>query len=101
VLFARLETELVRDGGNGRSKARVRGEGVRVMYTESRPAFEAVELARVVDHGGPESSVAAERLHPLTMSCAGKFQTGDPDLTAALYCRTPFTQDRRLRRLHS
>jgi hypothetical protein len=41
VLFARFETELVRDGGNGRSKAKVRGEGVRIMYTESRPAFDA------------------------------------------------------------
>ena len=41
VLFARFETELVRDGGNGRSKAKVRGDGVRVMYTESRPAFDA------------------------------------------------------------
>jgi hypothetical protein len=41
VLFARFETELVRDGGNGRSKARVRGEGVRIMYTESRPGFDA------------------------------------------------------------
>jgi hypothetical protein len=41
VLFARFETEVIRDGGNGRSKARVRGEGVRIMYTESRPAFDA------------------------------------------------------------
>jgi hypothetical protein len=41
VLFARFETELIRDGGNGRSKARVRGEGVRIMYTESRPGFDA------------------------------------------------------------
>jgi hypothetical protein len=41
VLFARFETELVRDGGNGRSKAKVRGEGVRIMYTESRPGFDA------------------------------------------------------------
>jgi AAA domain len=41
VLFARFETEVIRDGGNGRSKAKVRGEGVRVMYTESRPAFDA------------------------------------------------------------
>jgi hypothetical protein len=41
VLFARFETELVRDDGNSRSKAKVRGEGVRVMYTESRPAFDA------------------------------------------------------------
>jgi AAA domain len=35
VLFARFETELVRDGGNGRSNAKVRVDGVRVMYTES------------------------------------------------------------------
>jgi hypothetical protein len=41
VLFARFETELVRDGGNGRSKAKVRGEGTRIMYTESRPGFDA------------------------------------------------------------
>jgi hypothetical protein len=41
VLFARFETEVTRDGGNGRSKAKVRGEGVRIMYTESRPAFDA------------------------------------------------------------
>ena len=41
VLFARFETEVIRDGGNGRSKAKVRGEGVRIMYTESRPAFDA------------------------------------------------------------
>ena len=41
VLFARFETELVREQGNGRSKAKVRGEGVRIMYTESRPAFDA------------------------------------------------------------
>jgi hypothetical protein len=38
VLFARFETELVKANG---SKAKVRGEGVRVMYTESRPAFDA------------------------------------------------------------
>jgi AAA domain len=41
VLFARFETEVIRDGGNGRAKAKVRGEGVRIMYTESRPAFDA------------------------------------------------------------
>lgn len=41
VLFARFETELVRDGANGRSKAKVRGEGTRIMYTESRPGFDA------------------------------------------------------------
>src|SRR5215472_1726314 len=37
VLFARFETELVKTNG----KARARGEGVRVMYCESRPAFDA------------------------------------------------------------
>jgi hypothetical protein len=37
VLFARFETELVKSNG----KTRARGEGVRVMYTESRPAFDA------------------------------------------------------------
>jgi hypothetical protein len=37
VLFARFETELVKTNG----KARARGEGVRVMYSESRPAFDA------------------------------------------------------------
>jgi hypothetical protein len=37
VLFARFETELVKVSG----KARARGEGVRVMYSESRPAFDA------------------------------------------------------------
>jgi hypothetical protein len=37
VLFARFETELVKTSG----KARARGEGVRVMYSESRPAFDA------------------------------------------------------------
>ncbi len=41
VLFARFETELIRDGGNGRAKAKVRGEGARIMYTESRPGFDA------------------------------------------------------------
>ena len=41
VLFARFETELVRDGSNERAKAKVRGEGVRIMYTESRPGFDA------------------------------------------------------------
>jgi hypothetical protein len=38
VLFARFETELVKTT-NG--KTRARGEGVRVMYSESRPAFDA------------------------------------------------------------
>lgn len=38
VLFARFETELVRDNG---SKAKVRGEGNRIMYTESRPGWDA------------------------------------------------------------
>ena len=38
VLFARFETELVRSSG---TKARVRGEGKRIMYTESRPGFDA------------------------------------------------------------
>jgi hypothetical protein len=38
MLFARFETELVKANG---SKAKVRGEGMRVMYTESRPAFDA------------------------------------------------------------
>src|SRR6516164_4825821 len=37
VLFARFETELVTTNG----KSRARGEGVRVMYSESRPAFDA------------------------------------------------------------
>ena len=37
VLFARFETEIVKSNG----KTRARGEGVRVMYTESRPAFDA------------------------------------------------------------
>jgi hypothetical protein len=37
VLFARFETELVKTNG----KSRARGEGVRVMYSESRPAFDA------------------------------------------------------------
>jgi hypothetical protein len=38
VLFARFETELIRDNG---SKAKVRGEGNRIMYTESRPGWDA------------------------------------------------------------
>jgi hypothetical protein len=38
VLFARFETELVRATG---AKAKVRGEGKRIMYTESRPGFDA------------------------------------------------------------
>jgi AAA domain len=38
VLFARFETEVIKANG---SKAKVRGEDVRVMYTESRPAFDA------------------------------------------------------------
>jgi AAA domain-containing protein len=38
VLFARFETELVRASG---AKAKVRGEGKRIMYTESRPGFDA------------------------------------------------------------
>jgi hypothetical protein len=38
VLFARFETELVRATG---TKAKVRGEGKRIMYTESRPGFDA------------------------------------------------------------
>jgi AAA domain len=38
VPFARFETELVRDNG---SKAKVRGEGNRIMYTESRPGWDA------------------------------------------------------------
>jgi AAA domain-containing protein len=38
VLFARFETELVRSQG---AKAKVRGEGKRIMYTESRPGFDA------------------------------------------------------------
>jgi hypothetical protein len=38
VLFARFETEVIKANG---AKAKVRGEGVRVMYTESRPAFDA------------------------------------------------------------
>jgi hypothetical protein len=38
VLFARFETELVRSQG---VKAKVRGEGKRIMYTESRPGFDA------------------------------------------------------------
>jgi AAA domain len=38
VLFARFETELVRNTG---AKAKVRGEGKRIMYTESRPGFDA------------------------------------------------------------
>lgn len=38
VLFARFETELVKANG---SKAKVRGEGNRIMYTESRPGFDA------------------------------------------------------------
>src|SRR6516165_631090 len=37
VLFARFETELVKTNG----KSRARGEGIRVMYSESRPAFDA------------------------------------------------------------
>jgi hypothetical protein len=41
VLFARFETELVRDGGSRGTKAKVRGEGNRIMYTESRPGFDA------------------------------------------------------------
>jgi hypothetical protein len=38
VLFARFETELVRASG---AKAKVRGEGKRIIYTESRPGFDA------------------------------------------------------------
>jgi AAA domain len=38
VLFARFETELIRSQG---AKAKVRGEGKRIMYTESRPGFDA------------------------------------------------------------
>jgi AAA domain-containing protein len=38
VLFARFETELVRSQG---AKTKVRGEGKRIMYTESRPGFDA------------------------------------------------------------
>ena len=38
VLFARFETELVRATG---AKTKVRGEGKRIMYTESRPGFDA------------------------------------------------------------
>jgi AAA domain len=38
VLFARFETELIRSQG---VKAKVRGEGKRIMYTESRPGFDA------------------------------------------------------------
>jgi AAA domain-containing protein len=38
VLFTRFETELVRATG---AKAKVRGEGKRIMYTESRPGFDA------------------------------------------------------------
>jgi hypothetical protein len=38
VLFARFETELIRNTG---AKAKVRGEGKRIMYTESRPGFDA------------------------------------------------------------
>src|SRR5262245_35398833 len=38
VLFARFETELVKVGG---SKPRARGEGNRIMYTESRPGWDA------------------------------------------------------------
>ena len=37
VLFARFETELVKTNG----KARARGEGNRIMYTESRPGWDA------------------------------------------------------------
>src|SRR5215467_9538088 len=37
VLFARFETEIVKSNG----KARARGEGVRVMYCESRPGWDA------------------------------------------------------------
>jgi hypothetical protein len=39
VLFARFETELVRQSSG--AKAKVRGEGKRIMYTESRPGFDA------------------------------------------------------------
>jgi hypothetical protein len=39
VLFARFETELVRSSAG--TKAKVRGEGKRIMYTESRPGFDA------------------------------------------------------------
>jgi hypothetical protein len=38
VLFARFETELVKISG---SKPRARGEGNRIMYTESRPGWDA------------------------------------------------------------
>jgi hypothetical protein len=38
VLFARFETELVKVNG---SKARAYGEGNRIMYTESRPGWDA------------------------------------------------------------
>jgi hypothetical protein len=38
VLFAWFETELVRATG---TKAKVRGEGKRIKYTESRPGFDA------------------------------------------------------------
>ena len=37
VLFARFETELVKTNG----KTRARGEGNRIMYTESRPGWDA------------------------------------------------------------
>jgi hypothetical protein len=39
VLFARFETELVRSSSG--TKAKVHGEGKRIMYTESRPGFDA------------------------------------------------------------
>src|SRR5205823_12981156 len=38
VLFARFETELVKVNG---SKPKARGEGNRIMYTESRPGWDA------------------------------------------------------------
>src|SRR6516225_11414432 len=38
VLFARFETELVKVNG---SKPKARGEGKRIMYTESRPGWDA------------------------------------------------------------